>query len=278
MSAVALVEESSKFEKALIENDLAKLTSAERLSFYKAVCESLKLNWLTMPFAYIFLNGKLTLYALKACAEQLRQIHGVSLSIVSRELIGDVYVVTARAKDKHGREDESTGAVFVGGLRGDALANAYMKTETKGKRRVTLSICGLGLLDESEVDSIKGARVISPDKVDEELEKMKREEAEQKANPPPPKPGPKANNPFEPSNVSPEEYVVRFGALNTKKLSEVNADQLRNYVERLDAHYEESGQEPPPAVKEFFEMVTRYFEPAINVESLPVTDDELERF
>jgi len=32
-----------------------------------------------------------------------------------------------------------------------------MKAETKAKRRVTLAICGLGFLDESEVDSIKGA-------------------------------------------------------------------------------------------------------------------------
>src|SRR6185312_3719783 len=33
-----------------------------------------------------------------------------------------------------------------------------MKAETKAKRRVTLSICGLGMLDETEVDSIPDAR------------------------------------------------------------------------------------------------------------------------
>lgn len=37
------------------------------------------------------------------------------------------------------------------------MANALMKAETKAKRRVTLSICGLGLLDESEIDTMKGA-------------------------------------------------------------------------------------------------------------------------
>lgn len=31
-----------------------------------------------------------------------------------------------------------------------------MKAVTKSKRRVTLSICGLGMLDESEADSIRG--------------------------------------------------------------------------------------------------------------------------
>jgi hypothetical protein len=35
-----------------------------------------------------------------------------------------------------GPQDESTGAVPLGNLRGDALANAYMKCETKAKRRV----------------------------------------------------------------------------------------------------------------------------------------------
>jgi hypothetical protein len=32
-----------------------------------------------------------------------------------------------------------------------------MKAVTKAKRRVTLSICGLGMLDETEVDSVPGA-------------------------------------------------------------------------------------------------------------------------
>ncbi len=32
-----------------------------------------------------------------------------------------------------------------------------MKAETKSKRRVTLSLCGLGMLDESEVETIPGA-------------------------------------------------------------------------------------------------------------------------
>ena len=32
-----------------------------------------------------------------------------------------------------------------------------MKAETKAKRRVTLSICGLGILDESETDTMPGA-------------------------------------------------------------------------------------------------------------------------
>jgi hypothetical protein len=141
-------------EKVIIGGDLSTLKPEERLRYYADVCRSVGLNPLTKPFEYITLNNKLTLYAKRDCTDQLRSIHGVSCQITSRELVGEIYVVTARAKDKRGREDESTGAVNLRGKGGDDLANAYMKAETKAKRRVTLSICGLGLLDESEVADI----------------------------------------------------------------------------------------------------------------------------
>lgn len=141
-------------EKVVIGGDLSQLNAQERLRYYADVCTSVGLNPLTQPFEYINLNGKLRLYAKRDCTDQLRKIHGVSCKIVGRDLIGDIYVVTTQATDKTGREDESTGAVNIVGKKGDDLANAYMKAETKSKRRVTLSICGLGLLDESEVADI----------------------------------------------------------------------------------------------------------------------------
>lgn len=149
-------------ETALLCGDLSKLSEAQRAELVMKVCDSIGLNPLTRPFQYIELNRKLVLYATKDCTEQLRKLHAVSLTIVSREQIGDAYVVTAQAKMPSGRVDESTGAVSIKGLGGDNLANAMMKTETKAKRRVTLSICGLGLLDESEIDTIPGARVLPP--------------------------------------------------------------------------------------------------------------------
>jgi hypothetical protein len=114
---------------------------------------------LSKPFEYLTLNGKLRLYALKDCADQLRRLHGISIYIVNRENLDDIYIVTARAKDRQGREDESSGAVALGTLKGDALANALMKAETKAKRRVTLSLAGLGWLDETELETIPGVRM-----------------------------------------------------------------------------------------------------------------------
>jgi hypothetical protein len=150
-------------ETVAIGGDLAELNAAQRAEYYAAVCRSLGLNPLTKPFEYLTLNGKLRLYALRDCADQLRRLHGISIYIANRERLNDIYVVTARAKDRHGREDESTGAVPLGNLRGDALANALMKAETKAKRRVTLSIAGLGWLDETELDTLpQGPQAVMP--------------------------------------------------------------------------------------------------------------------
>ena len=149
--------DSNAIENALIRGDLSALKPEERLSYYNQTCQSLGLNPLTQPFAYITLNGKLTLYAKRDATEQLRKINGVSITKLEKEFRDDLYIVTAYACDNTGRTDVSTGAVQIAGLKGEASANAIMKAETKAKRRVTLSICGLGLLDETEVTSIPGA-------------------------------------------------------------------------------------------------------------------------
>lgn len=151
----------SPAEYALLEGDLSKLNEGDRLQLYNSVCNSLGLNPMTAPFGYIRLSNKLTLYAKKDCTDQLRKLHGVSIiDLVSRDLQG-AYIVTARAQDRNGRIDVATGAVPIGkDMFGENLCNALMKAETKAKRRVTLSICGLGMLDESETGSIAGAEIV----------------------------------------------------------------------------------------------------------------------
>ena len=139
---------------AIASGDLESLGQDDRAAYYNAVCESVGLNPLTRPLEYIELNGKLTLYAKRDATDQLRHKYQVSIEIVDRTTQEDVYIVRARASMPDGRTDESLGAVSLAGLEGEALANALMKAETKAKRRVALSICGLGLLDETEVATI----------------------------------------------------------------------------------------------------------------------------
>jgi len=133
------------------------LNTEERIAYYNKVCESLRLNPLTRPFQYIKLNGKLTLYALKNCAEQLRKIHGISITDMTAELLPDEsYIVHVKLKqDSTGRTDAATGAVSLKGLIGEPRCNKIMTAETKAKNRGTYSICSLGMLDETEIQSIQ---------------------------------------------------------------------------------------------------------------------------
>jgi len=153
----------SAIEQVMIAGDLAKLSPEQRVQYYNRVCESLGLNPYTQPFAYIVLNSKLQLYARKDATEQLRRIHGMSITRLDGQVVDDLYIVTASAMTRDGRTDQATGAVSIAGLKGEPKANAIMKAETKAKRRVTLSISGLGWADESETDSIPGAMSVTVD-------------------------------------------------------------------------------------------------------------------
>ncbi len=157
MNAVAPRETGAVMESVLIKGDLAKLTPGERSAYYMEVCRSIGLNPLTQPFQYIVLNGKMVLYATRACTDQLRSIHKVSVVELTESERDGVYVVTAKVTNAEGRTDMAKGAVTLANLKGDALANAFMKAETKAKRRATLSLCGLGFLDETEIETIPTA-------------------------------------------------------------------------------------------------------------------------
>lgn len=171
--------------EVVLSGDLHSLSEQDRIRYYLAVCEATGLTPATRPFAYLELGDdrggkKLTLYATKDATDQLRRIHRISVQVVSRERVDDVYLVVARATMPDGRMDESVGAVplvredgewrnssngkryFAPNgklipLKPDQLANALMKAETKSKRRATLAICGLGMLDESEIETIPHA-------------------------------------------------------------------------------------------------------------------------
>jgi hypothetical protein len=144
-------------ERLLAAGDLAKLSADQRMTYYLTICESLGLNPQTRPFEFITLNGKLTLYARKDATDQLRKIHGVSIEKPDIRFEDDWIIVSVTARDSTGRTDADVGVVSRKDMRGD-FGNCLMKAITKAKRRVTLSIVGLGMLDETEVETIPDAR------------------------------------------------------------------------------------------------------------------------
>jgi hypothetical protein len=145
-------------EAVIAAGDLSRLSVDQRNTYYVTVCQSIGLNALTRPFEYITLNGRLVLYARKDATDQLRSIKGVSITRADVSLADpDWVIVTTEARDATGRTDIDVGCVSRKDMRGD-LGNVIMKAVTKSKRRVTLSLCGLGMLDESEIETIPDAK------------------------------------------------------------------------------------------------------------------------
>lgn len=154
MNDLATTPDAKLYESLALKGDISALSPQEKTRYYAALCERLGLDPYTQPFTPLRLNGKEVLYASRAATDQLARIHGVTRRVVSRERLEDVYVVTVQASLPNGRTEDAIGAVPLGGLKGEALANALMKAETKAKRRATLAILGLGMLDESELETI----------------------------------------------------------------------------------------------------------------------------
>ena len=143
--------------------DTAGLSQAQKLEYYKARCEAAGLDNRTAPFQFIKLQGREVLYATKGATDQLASNHGIRVEIQSQVTENGVRTVVVRAVAKDGRQTDDIGVVPVEGLKGADLANAFMKAVTKAKRRAILSLCGLGMLDESELETIKDAPTAKAD-------------------------------------------------------------------------------------------------------------------
>jgi 23S rRNA pseudoU1915 N3-methylase RlmH len=164
--ATLSVEQANIITDLVLGGDLSKMNGPARVSYYVQLCQSLSLNPHTQPFQILKFQGKEIMYATKSCTEQLRKLWGVSVTNIEARKEGDVYLVVASVTDSTGRTDAASGVVsLIDGrgntLTGENLANAFMKAETKAKRRATLSICGLGMLDESELDTMPQATRVS---------------------------------------------------------------------------------------------------------------------
>ncbi len=152
-------QQASIANQLILQGDLSKLSANDKVRYYNGYCERMGLDPFTKPFDILRLNGREVLYCTRSGTQQLNKLHKVSHLITSRDTNADagVYIVTSKASLPDGRCTESIGAVNIAGLKGEAYANAIMKAETKAKRRATLDLLGLGVLDESEAESIPNA-------------------------------------------------------------------------------------------------------------------------
>lgn len=146
-------------ESIVMNGDLSKLQPAQKVAYYNYRCSQAGLDPAAKPFDLLKLNGKEILYANAQCTQQLCAIHKLSTQVTHREKMDDIYLVSVRVTGADGRLSENQGAVAIAHLKGDALANAVLKATTKAIRRAVLAHCGLGMLDETEAETIPNARM-----------------------------------------------------------------------------------------------------------------------
>ena len=141
-------------DSVVLRGDLSGLAPGERARFYVQMCEGLGLNPASQPFAFLRLNGKEILYATRGATDQLAAMHRVTREIIDGPKVVDlggtklIYAV-CKASMPNGRFETATATVPL-----IDPVNVMMKAETKAKRRATLSLLGLGLLDEIEIETI----------------------------------------------------------------------------------------------------------------------------
>lgn len=152
-------------EKLLFTGDISKLSQEQKMQYYLAMCSRLDLDPATLPFQVIRFpsQNKEVLYCTKAGAEQLNKKHKISHEIIEKKLEGDLYIVSVRAQmdsENDTRFTDEVGIVDVTGKKGNELGNLMLKSVTKAKRRATLSLLGLGMLDETEAQDVPGSQVV----------------------------------------------------------------------------------------------------------------------
>lgn len=152
-------------ERAVLAGDLSRLTPIQRAAYYWRVCKSLGLNPYTQPFRFLRLQDRLVMYATRDATDQLRRLHKVSIDDLAVTVADDVIEARASGHTPDGRADADIGCVPLPRAT-DKTADARMKAVTKAKRRLTLSLVGLGLLTEEEAEDLGGEIVDAPSSAD----------------------------------------------------------------------------------------------------------------
>jgi hypothetical protein len=125
-------------------------------------------TWVKVP--------KEVIYADRQTTVELGRVNNIDVKLLERDIQLDKYALfVARATDLDtGRGVDATGVCALvkknAPMDMEGQANKIMHAETKAKRRATLEACGLGFLDDSEIDSIEGAAKVqlsAPDAVSE---------------------------------------------------------------------------------------------------------------
>lgn len=147
----------------LARGNIASLSEEDRTKYILALCDALALDPRFKPIDLISgQGGTVTPYLNRGATDSLARREGIQRTTVVApkevEINGVKCVLcVARATDvKTGRYEERVATAV-----NKDPGNSFMKVETKAIRRATIALLGIGLLDESELDGIRGADALA---------------------------------------------------------------------------------------------------------------------
>jgi len=171
-AAPASIDLNAVIKKVTLSNgEITDLSPDEKYAYLVHLAQRAGLDPDTSPFRILVQNKNVKqqngdwksfpvekVYAGREATEQIAANAALSLGITDKKFQNTLCIVSVRVSDKDGRFVDATGAKDIADLAGVKLENAIMHAETKAFRRGILRYKGLGILDESEVVDIEGAR------------------------------------------------------------------------------------------------------------------------
>ncbi len=163
---MAINEVMKKINDAI--GDFSVLSNEERNIFVEHICETYGLDKSSVPVRFVTDNKskKVIPYLARTATDQLRM--NLNISVVEQNVQfspnGIACIVTVKVQDDKGRTDMDVGSVFLGNATGDDYAKQIMACVTKAKRRATISLSGIGILDEAEIMSMTSEEVLAKSK------------------------------------------------------------------------------------------------------------------
>lgn len=154
-------------ESIVLKGDISGLSPRAKADYYLYLCRTLGLNPATQPIQFIRLNGKDVAYVTRGATDQLAKRERLNRRIIDGPKIitmegTKLAYAVCEATLPNGRVEVSVATLALA-----TLDMILMKVETKAKRRATLSILGLGMLDEVEVADIPASQRGTPYDIDQ---------------------------------------------------------------------------------------------------------------
>ena len=147
----------------LARGNIASLSEEDRTRYILALCDALGLDPRFKPVDLIpGQGGALIPYLNRGATDSLARREGIQRTTVVFPKVVEIdgvkcVLCVARATDtKTGRYEERVATAISRDHQ-----NVFMKVETKAIRRATIAVLGVGMLDESELDGIRGADALA---------------------------------------------------------------------------------------------------------------------